>query len=232
MSPRAARLSSLALAYLLGVAGLSLLVLGAGPRPPQAVAEAAAAVARVFAAPASTALPSSADLASAPVDGGAVTPGPSGPGFATRVVVPDLGVDLPIVSQSAGYPYCNVAMYFGSLGKPGLGKATYVYDHARAGMFGPIYDLATTGHEGQMLGMTVDLYSSADRRFTYRIVEVRIHQISMADPLSATTEQLWLQTSEGGPGTPGKTQVIADLISSAPVSAADAAPTPHPVACG
>ena len=68
--------------------------------------------------------------------------------------------------------------------------------------------------------------------FLYEIVEVRRHQLDLEDALTATTEQLWLQTSEGPKGTPGKTQVIADFLSEEDASPVSAHPTPKPVVCG
>jgi hypothetical protein len=158
--------------------------------------------------------------------------GPGGPELASRIEVPGLGIDLPVVRQNAGYPYCNVAMYLDGLGQPGRDQATYLYAHARAGMFLPIYTLAHAGKQNTMLGMTVNLYTSANRLYRYRITEVRLHQLSTIDALNATTDQLWLQTSEGPAGTPGKTQVVAEPVSNEPASAADAVPVPHPVVCG
>ena len=69
---------------------------------------------------------------------------PGTPGHATRVVIPALNIDLPIVGGPNGYPFCNVAMYIDGLGKPlvdlgqpGRNIATYLFAHARDGMFGP-----------------------------------------------------------------------------------------------
>ena len=59
---------------------------------------------------------------------------------ATRVVISGLGIDLPIVkpASNSAYPLCDVAMYIQELGQPGIGRATYLYAHAREGMFLPI----------------------------------------------------------------------------------------------
>jgi len=46
------------------------------------------------------------------------------------------------------------------------------------------------------------------------------------------TEQLWLQTSEGPYGTDNKLIVVAKRVSVVAATAAEAQPTPHPVACG
>jgi sortase (surface protein transpeptidase) len=155
---------------------------------------------------------------------------------ATRVVIPALKIDLPIVKPSGGsntYPQCNVAMYIKELHQPGQGMATYLYAHARDGMFGPIYHLAIETKKGQkMLGMLVEVYTSDDQLFTYYITEVRLHQRSLVDAIGATTEQLWLQTSEGPKGTVGKTQLVAELLTVSNADHAAAHPAAHAVNCG
>ena len=82
----------------------------------------------------------------------------AGPAHATRVVIPALDIDLPVVPGPNGYPYCNVAMYIDGLGKPlqdlgqpGRGIATYLFAHARDGMFGPIYEYAIQKHKPDKL---------------------------------------------------------------------------------
>jgi sortase (surface protein transpeptidase) len=160
----------------------------------------------------------------------------SGRAVATRVVIPALGIDLPVVRGPSGYPLCNVAMYLKELGQPGEGGATYLYAHARDGMFGPIYKLATQRHTPRkMLGMIVQVYTSDDKLYLYEITDYRLHAVGTAaleDALGATSEQLWLQTSEGPKGTPGKTQLIAQLLSVGAADHQDAHPKAKPVACG
>jgi hypothetical protein len=157
---------------------------------------------------------------------------------ATRVVVPALAIDLPVIKPAGGedaYPQCNVAMYIQELKQPGQGGATYLYAHARDGMFGPIYERAIRKRHGgpdSMLGMLVEVYTSDDKVFTYQIAEVRLDQRDLDDAVAATTEQLWLQTSEGPKGTPGKTQVIATPLTVGDADHAAAHPTAKPVNCG
>jgi hypothetical protein len=157
---------------------------------------------------------------------------------ATRVVVPALKIDLPIIKPRGGsgaYPQCNVAMYIQELHQPGQGMATYLYAHARDGMFGPIYDRAIrklAGGPKSMIGMLVEVYTSDDQLFIYEIKQVRLHQLNLDDAINATTEELWLQTSEGPKGTPGKTQVLALPLTVGQASHADAHPKPHPINCG
>jgi hypothetical protein len=147
-------------------------------------------------------------------------------------VVPALKIDLPVIEGPAGYPLCNVAMYIQELGQPGEGRATYLYAHARDGMFGPIYELAHAGQQRKMLGMIVQVFTSDDKLYLYEVREVRLHQLDLNAAQAATTEELWLQTSEGPKGTPGKTQLVAMPISVGDADPADAHPKPKPVACG
>ena len=162
---------------------------------------------------------------------------PSADRVATRVVVEQLGIDLPIIKprgDSTTYPQCNVALYIQELSQPGNGRATYLYAHARDGMFGPIYERAILKKHGgpkSMISMLVQVYTSDDLMFIYEITEVRLHQLNLDAAIQATTEELWLQTSEGPKGTPGKTQVVAKLLVSQPVDHTAAHPKPHPVTC-
>jgi hypothetical protein len=175
-----------------------------------------------------------------PPASGLTSPSPSATApadrVATRVVIPALQIDLPIVRPSGGsstYPQCNVAMYIKELHQPGQGAATYLYAHARDGMFGPIYHLAIeTKQPRKLLNMIVQVYTSDDQVFEYYVTHVLLHQTSLNAALDATTEQLWLQTSEGPKGTVGKTQVLAELLTVGPADHAAAHPAPHPVNCG
>jgi hypothetical protein len=154
---------------------------------------------------------------------------------ATRVRVAALKIDLPIVLPTGGagaYPLCDVAMYIQELGQPGQGRATYLYAHARTGMFLPILEASLVQDGRRMLGMVVEVWTSDDQRFLYEITEVRRHQVTLSDATTATVDELWLQTSEGPKGTPGKTQVIARLISQEAADPADAHPVARPVVCG
>jgi hypothetical protein len=79
--------------------------------------------------------------------------------------------------------------------------------------------------------MVVQVYTSDDLVYEYEVVEVRLHQLSLDDAIHATTEQLWLQTSEGPKGTPGKTQLLAKLLIVLPADHRAAHPKPHPINC-
>ncbi len=170
----------------------------------------------------------------APSEAPSASPTPAVERFATRVRVAALKIDLAVITPPGGadaYPLCDVAMFIKELGQPGQGRATYIYAHARAGMFLPILDASLVRDGAGMLGLVVEVWTSDDQRFLYQITEVRRHQTDLNDAINATGEELWLQTSEGPRGTPGKTQVIATLLSEGATDAADAHPVPKPVEC-
>lgn len=155
------------------------------------------------------------------------TPSPDPNRVATRVRIAALDIDLPVIKGPAGYPPCDVAMYIKELSQPGQGRATYLFAHARPGMFEPLLKTKAPDQRGSI----VEVWTSDDQVFLYEIVEVRRDQRDLDDAINADTEQLWLQTSEGPKGTPGKTQVIAMPLSSGPADPADAHPKGKPRAC-
>jgi Sortase domain len=151
----------------------------------------------------------------------------------TRVRIAALDIDLPVIppGDENDYPLCNVAMWIGALGQPGQGRATYLYGHARAGMFLPMLEQSKVKNGKKMLGMIVEVWTSDDQRFLYEITEVRRHQKTLVDALEATEEQLWLQTSEGPKGTVGKLQVLAMPLSQGTSDHKSAHPKARPVDC-
>ena len=162
------------------------------------------------------------------------SPTPPADRVSTRVRVAALDIDLAVIKppgDANAYPLCDVAMYIQELGQPGQGRATYLYAHARTGMFLPILEASKIQNGKSMLGMVVEVWTSDDQRFLYEITEVRRHQTTLEDAIDPAQEELWLQTSEGPRGTPGKTQVIARLISQEAADPADAHPVAKPVDC-
>lgn len=153
---------------------------------------------------------------------------------ATRLVIRRLGIDLPVMLQTDNYgiyPLCDVALYL-PLGQPGQGRATYLYAHAREGMFLPLLTESQKNNGKRMLGMTAEVYTSDNWHFLYQITEVRRHTRDLADAVNTTTERLWLQTSEGPEGTVPKLQVVADFLSAERTDPASAHPDAHPRICG
>ena len=180
-----------------------------------------------------------------PVDGSLPPPSPSptlDPNrVATRVVIDQLGIDLPVIPQpNPSYPSCNVAMYFQSpgLGQPGGNQSTYLYAHARIGMFYPLYERATLGRHGgasSLKGMLVLVYTSDNVVHGYSITRILPHVKAdthfLDGALAVTSDTLWLQTSTGPNGTYPKLQVVALPLFSQAVPYADAHPRAHPINC-
>jgi hypothetical protein len=151
---------------------------------------------------------------------------------ATRVQIAALGIDLPVIRQRTAYPACNVAMYLKELRQPGQGGSTYLYAHARVGMFLPILTRSKVNNGARMIGMTVKVWTGDSRVFVYRIYQVRRHIRSLDPAFAARGERLWLQTSEGPNHTYPKLQVVASFVSSGPADYAEAHPKPRPIYCG
>ncbi len=166
---------------------------------------------------------------------------PSTPRVATRVVVAALGIDLPVIRSPVGeqFPYCNVAEYLPAFSQPGSAGTTYLYAHARTGMFLPLLTQSRINGGSAMLGMIAQVYTSDDQVFLYEVSKVWRHQsdvTSAVDAITATDQQLALQTSEGPrKGQPGYTGLVlivtARPLSSGPADHAVANPVPHPQHC-
>ena len=178
------------------------------------------------------------------IDTGISLPGPSSdpnaqPTFppdrvATRIVIRRMDIDLPVMLQPDNvglFPLCDVALYIPTLGQPGEGRATYIYAHARVGMFLPLLTASLHNNGAKMLGMTVEVYTSDSWLFLYTITEVRRHTRNLDDAINTNFERLFLQTSEGPDGTVPKLQVVADYLSSEPTDPGAAHPKPHPRVC-
>lgn len=152
---------------------------------------------------------------------------------ATRVAVPSLGIDLPIVVQRGyAFPWCNVAMYMARLGQPGEAGVSFIYAHARAGMFLPLLNASIVNNGSRLLGAKVYVWTSDDRLYTYEITRVLRHRYALPDLSSITSQQVWLQTSEGPYGTLNKLMVAARRISVTRAPHAAAHPRARPVVCG
>jgi len=166
--------------------------------------------------------------------GGEASPSPAADRVATRVVVPALRIDLPVVrppDDPKHFPYCDVAEFLPQLGQPGFGDTTYLYAHARTGMFLPILEESKRNNGQRMIGMLVQVYTSDDQLFLYEITRVLRHQTTLDAAFAADGERLMLQTSEGPRGTIEKTMLIARPLGSSPADPDAAHPVAHPVAC-
>jgi len=167
------------------------------------------------------------------------SPGPEpGQGVASRIRIPSLRIDLPVVPGDLIvpgnvdlYPLCDVAMFLPEYVQPAVHGATYIYAHARDGMFRPLLLASEQNNGRRMLGMTVEVYTSDDWLFLYTISEVRRHTRDLNDAVNTTTERLWMQTSTGPNGTVPKLQVVADFLSAEKTKPKEAHPEAHPRIC-
>jgi sortase (surface protein transpeptidase) len=151
---------------------------------------------------------------------------------ATRIAITGLKIDLPIVKPTSAYPPCNVALYLRELSQPGEAGVTFIYAHARKGMFLPLLDRSKINNGASLLGMTVQVWTSDDLVRTYEITKVRRHVTTLGNALDLEPEQLSLQTSEGPRGTVGKLIVVAKRVSVEPAAQDAAHPVARPVTCG
>jgi hypothetical protein len=163
------------------------------------------------------------------------------PVVATRIVIASQDIDLPIISRDRRvkgqgpdkYPPCDVALYHTAFQQPGEPGTTYLYAHARAGMFLPLLEASTHRNGAALIGALVQVYTSDDREHVYQVTRVRRHALdfSLAFDAPPGAEQLILQTSEGPRGTVPKLQVLAEPIEVLDAKPRDAEPRAHPRAC-
>ena len=150
---------------------------------------------------------------------------------ATRVSIPAYKINLPVVPGPNAYPYCNVAMYHNALSQPTEPGVTFIFAHARTGMFLPLLNASKINNGVAMIGRLVYVYTSYSMRYTYRITQVRRH-VKTSAGINGSDELLWLQTSEGGSYRYPKLILVAQRIASAPATYAASHPAAHPQVCG
>lgn len=181
----------------------------------------------------------------AQTDGPAPSVEPSPPpalpvAYATRVVVPSLRIDLPIVpgdldvrGNRNSYPLCDVAQYLIELGQPGQPGTAYIYAHAQGGMFLPMLRASRRDDGQEMIGALVEVYTSDATLHLYEIFRVKRHatDLSLALDLEPGEHRLILQTSEGPEGVVPKLQVAARPIGLVPSTLDEAMPEAAPRAC-
>lgn len=150
---------------------------------------------------------------------------------ATRVRISTLGIDLPVIAGTTSYPKCNVAMYLRTLWQPREPGVTFLYAHARTGMFLPLLNYSKINNGAGLIGRVVAVYTSDSKIHYYKIDRVRRHVSSMSSAIGVTSERLWLQTSEGPNWTYPKVIVEARRTSTGTTTYAASHPTARPVSC-
>ena len=163
------------------------------------------------------------------------------PVVATRVVIRSERIDLPVLSRDQRvrnqgpdlYPPCDVALFHTAFGQPGQGTTTYLYAHAREGMFLPLLEASEQGGGASLIGALVQVYTSDARIHVYQVTRVKRHALdfSVVDEAPPGTEQLVLQTSEGPAGTIPKLQVLAEPLDVMETTLDEATPRAKPRPC-
>ena len=149
---------------------------------------------------------------------------------ATRVSVSGLGIDLPVIRGPSGYPPCRVALYLASVAQPREPGVTFLYAHARSGMFLPLLTRWKIDRGASLIGRTVKVWTSDNYVSYYRINKVR--QATTTTGVSVLTrERLWLQTSTGPNRTYAKLIVEASRYKTLKTTYTASHPRARPVSC-
>lgn len=192
--------------------------------------------------------PSSAPSGEAPPSPVSPSPAPVSPSPApvstappTRIVIASEGIDLPVISGEVrvpgqgpnGYPLCDVAQYLAFFEMPAQPGATYVYAHAREGMFLRLLEASLERDGERLLGALVEVYTDDNQLHLYEIYRVKRHatDFSLATRVPDGERRLVLQTSEGSRGTVPKLQVAARPLSTVAADPDEAHPRPKPRPC-
>lgn len=150
---------------------------------------------------------------------------------ATRVSVSGIGIDLPVIRGTSGYPPCRVALYLPRVSQPREPGITFIYAHARTGMFLPLLTSWRNNRGSSLMGRTVKVWTSDSRVVYYRINKVRVTANVMAGVTSLTNERLWLQTSTGPNTSYPKLVVEAYRYATYTATYAASHPAAHPITC-
>ena len=150
---------------------------------------------------------------------------------ATRVVISTLNISLPVIRGSNSYPKCRVAMYSPAVAQPREPGYTFIYAHARRGMFLPLLTKFKASGAAGLIGRVVKVYTSDNYVSYYKIVSAKRTQDSFGGAYTLDRERLRLQTSTGPNYTYPK--LIADAVRYKTLKSTKAAsqPTPRPVSC-
>jgi hypothetical protein len=163
----------------------------------------------------------------------ALRPTKAGNSPPTRIVVPALRINLPVIKGDNKFPKCNVAHYMTAFVNPGRPGTTYIYAHSRKGMFLPFLKRSKINNGASLIGMKVKVYTADKKLHVYRIDIVKRHvrDFSLAYNLKPGQHRLIMQGSEGPNASYPKLQVAAKPVGVYVATAAAALPTPRPVTC-
>lgn len=213
-------LAVLALAILLAVVGVPMVASTLSPSAPASTAPASGlpfvpdspAAQGPTAAPgqsgASTPAPGTSSQGLPSTDGATPVPANGESGIvATRIQVPRLGIDLPIVEGDGVDAPLHMAAHYPGTAWPGGGSNIYLYAHARQQMFQSLWNAQL----GDLIYL--DLVDGSQRVYQVSKIEPDIawNDLSVLDP--TPTEQLTLQTCTGTQDTDPRFLVIATPVS-------------------
>ena len=111
---------------------------------------------------------------------------------------------------------------------------TYIYAHARQGMFLPLLTASQRNDGAELIGRLVQVYTDDNKVYLYEIFAVKRHvrDFAIANNVPEGEHRLVMQTSEGPSAEYPKLQVAARLLNSQPADEDDAHPEPQPRICG
>ena len=142
-----------------------------------------------------------------------------------------LGIDIAVIRGNSGYPLCDVAMYSALVAQPREPGVTFIFSHARTGMFLPLLTRWRIDKGKSLIGRTVYVWTSDNVRSTYKIDRVRVTRDAMGGTSTLSVERLWLQTSTGPNTSYPKLVVEAHRVATAASSYSAAHPVSHAHTC-
>jgi hypothetical protein len=122
-------------------------------------------------------------------------------------------------------------MYSAVVAQPREPGVTFIFAHARTGMFLPLLSAWRANKGASLIGRTVYVWTSDNVRVTYKIDKVRVTHDAMAGSSTLSVERLWLQTSTGPNTSYPKLVVEAHRVATAAASYAAAHPASHAHTC-
>jgi LPXTG-site transpeptidase (sortase) family protein len=190
-----------AIGLLLAVVAAVVVVVTIGSLPRGAIPASGAAASTTLQSPtAPTSQPTLAATATSMAP--SRSPGPAG-NVAVRVVIPRLGIDLPIVEGDGMAAPMGEAAHFPGTAWPDAHSNTYIYAHAQEGMFLPLWN-AKVGDE-----VRLTLRDSQQRCFRVSEVIPKVPWNDTSYLLPTPDERLTLQTSTSYTPTAPRFVVIA-----------------------
>ena len=123
--------------------------------------------------------------------------------IATRIRVPRLGIDLPVVEGDGSTAPIGKAAHYPGTAWPGEGSNIYIYGHAQKGMFLELWEAAVGDR------VELDLADGTTRMYRVRKIIPKVPADAVGYLAPTSTEQLTLQTSTSYVATAPRFLLIA-----------------------